>query len=287
MDVVVSHGVVICFAIYTLILFSFFNIKTNNNITFVSGLAGLSIAAYVFGLISLMAFPFILALISCSYLHTKFEGVTKKLILGVLAILSLAMAIHKVPGFNNDLLFYSDSFGESNLPYKLYANLDKAIAALALFVAFKNRLKFDISLSDIYLIGSSLVVFFLIAMALGVEIDVKFGQLTIAFIFFNLFVTCFAEEAFFRLIVQNGLSGIFKGRYSYFLTIGITALVFMLAHFHTGEGAEKRLFLIFLAGLIYAAVYAKRKSLGSSILAHFGINIIHFSFFTYPATFSY
>ena len=131
-----------------------------------------------------------------------------------------------------------------------------------------------------------LMAFFGICWLIGAKPDLKFGELTFAFFFFNLFVTCVAEEAFFRLVIQEKLAKYLPTRYPSHLAVFFTALIFMLAHFHTGVDAEKRLALIFLAGFLYGAIYLRSKSLGSAIVSHFAINIIHFSFFTYPATFS-
>lgn len=204
--------------------------------------------------------------------------------------LCLLFALHKIPGFHNSLIFHSARFGHSGLPFLLYANFDKALAALAILICFKDQLKWAISHTDTWQILISLGLFFGVAWYLGAKPDFKFGELTLAFIFFNLFVTCLAEEAFFRLMIQHKLAQYFSPRFSAKLaplfTVILTALLFMLVHFHTGGDAIKRLGLIFLAGLLYALVYQRSKSLGSAIGLHFSVNLIHFTFFTYPATFS-
>jgi len=38
-----------------------------------------------------------------------------------------------------------------------------------------------------------------------------------------------------------------------------------------------------VAGIVYGYAYEKTQRIEASILCHFGVNIIHFIFFTYPA----
>ncbi|WP_369820109.1 type II CAAX prenyl endopeptidase Rce1 family protein [Oleiphilus sp. HI0043] len=44
---------------------------------------------------------------------------------------------------------------------------------------------------------------------------------------------------------------------------------------------------MFAAGLLYAWSYQRSNSLLLAILLHFSINLIHFSFFVYPASFTH
>ncbi len=247
------------------------------------------VIAWILEPLSHTSIPFIILLFLSAYCAIDRERnniVFSRAAFFVLAILSLLFALHKIPGFHNELVFSSEHFGQSGLPFHLYANLDKALAALAILITFNQTIKWKISVSDAKFITLGLILFFGLCWLIGANTDPKFSKLTFAFIYFNLFVTCLAEEAFFRLIIQDKLAEYLPGKYSAYLAIFFTALIFMLAHFHTGIDAEKRLALIFLAGLLYGAVYLHSKSLGSAIYLHFSINLIHFSFFAYPATFS-
>lgn len=124
-------------------------------------------------------------------------------------------------------------------------------------------------------------------MALGVQPDPKWGAYVLCFAFFNLFVTCVKEELFFRCILQEGIQHLccrFIGhrQLSTLATLGLSALIFTAAHFHTGPGAPLRLLLIFLAGILYALVYQLTRSVSLAIVTHFIVNLLHFSLFTYP-----
>ena len=122
-----------------------------------------------------------------------------------------------------------------------------------------------------------MLVIFGIGLALGIQVDIKFGELTLAFIFFNLMVTCIAEEGFFRLIIQEYLWEKLPTKYAGGIATLLSATIFTLAHFHVGEGAAERMFLIFLAGLLYAGVYWRSRQYISAVLTHFMLNLIHLS----------
>lgn len=290
MEIVLSVEILLVFFLYTCVVLQFiFFAHRLTPLTSLIFVIALAFTAWICDLLSHLSAPFITLLFLSAYCaidrprkHLLFSSIS----IVVLALLSLLFAIHKIPGFNESILFSSDAFGASGLPFQLKANLDKALAALALLIAFSQQVKWQISLSDFRFIIISLLGFFSVCWLMGADTEPKFGELTFAFMFFNLFVTCLAEEAFFRLIIQTKLTQWFSGPSAPYLAVLITGVIFMLAHFHTGEGADKRLALILLAGLLYGMAYMRSKSLGSAIALHFSINIIHFSFFAYPATFS-
>ena len=287
MDVSISQGTVLSFSIYAILILSFITTKPSQKMKVSLSLLSLFLlSAASFKLIELYALPFIIVLFAAALVHIGSQGAAKKLGLLILSGLALVFSLHIIPGFNNELLFSSKYFGESGLPYKLYANLDKALAGFAILIAIGQNLTWRVSLKDTYLILCTTFTFFAICLLLGAKLDPKLGELTLAFIFFNLLVTCIAEEAFFRLVIQNEIHHLSKGFMKGWFAAFITAIIFMLAHFHTGVGAEKRLLLIFIAGLFYGGIYLKSKSFGSVVIAHFTINIIYFSFFAFPATFN-
>ena len=230
------------------------------------------------GLFSALAL--LLLSIPIKFQNNYFNHLSKLL----LVVLSLGLAMHKIPGFFNQLVFSSDAFGQSGLPFTLYANVDKALAGLALLNAFSAHIKWRIGLKELQLIALFLAGFYTLALILGAEFELKFMHLTWVFLLLNLFITCIAEESFFRLAIQRPINKGLKNALNGGLAVLITAAIFMLAHFHTGEGAEKRLVLIFCAGLLYGTVYLKRN-FGSAVMLHFSLNAIHFMLFTYPATF--
>ncbi|MFT7373633.1 MAG: membrane protease YdiL (CAAX protease family) [Oleiphilaceae bacterium] len=287
MDIIISQGTVVCFSIYAILNVVFIKTKPCQKIkTCFFLLLALVLSAVAFKLIALYALPFIVVLFTTAFVYASSQAATKKLTLILLSALALAFSLHVIPGFNNELLFSREQFGLSDLPFKLYANLDKALAGFAILIAVGQKLTWRISVNMLKLILCTTLLFFSLCLLLGAKLDPKIGELTFAFIFFNLLVTCIAEEAFFRLVIQNAAHNFSKGFMGGWLAVFVTAVIFMLAHFHTGVGSEKRLLLIFIAGLLYGGIYLKSKSFGSAVIAHFTINITYFSFFAFPATFN-
>src|SRR5437868_3760189 len=97
----------------------------------------------------------------------------------------------------------------------------------------------------------------------------------------NLLFVCMAEEAFFRGFIQKNLALMMKKiRYGDYLALLIASFLFGLAHY---AGGTKYAILATVAGMGYGWVYLTAKRIEGSILTHFGLNLTHFLFFTYPA----
>jgi membrane protease YdiL (CAAX protease family) len=91
------------------------------------------------------------------------------------------------------------------------------------------------------------------------------------------------EEAFFRGFIQRELYQWFGSNpLAASGSILITSAFFTLLHLIWVANLPF-LGLVFIASLIYGTIYQVTKSIESSILCHFGLNVIHFFFFTYPA----
>ena len=96
----------------------------------------------------------------------------------------------------------------------------------------------------------------------------------------NLLTTCVSEEAFFRGLVQTELRRALHGPTAATVAIGISALLFGLAHV---AGGWRYAMLAALAGTGYGLVYERTSRLEMSILTHVTVNTVHFLLFTYPA----
>ncbi|MNT79709.1 CAAX amino terminal protease self- immunity [compost metagenome] len=87
------------------------------------------------------------------------------------------------------------------------------------------------------------------------------------------------EEALFRGYIQGGLSRRLEHLpYGENLALLLASLVFGLAH--VGAGWQWVL-LASLAGIGYGLAY-RFGGLAAAIATHFGLNLLHFSLFTYP-----
>jgi len=294
MDVSISLATTISFSLYLLALFGLLVFKRGLSSRLGGGLfAALLLVSYANGILGTegLAISCVLAGVSgyISAPHTKQNKVLLGLSWAIVVLGSLALSLHILPGFHNEQVFPPTQLGNSSLSFQLYANIDKAIAAYVLLnacisgVTAPNIRYLKLELAPSFAIA--IILIFGTGMLLGVQFEPKIGELIIAFAFFNLVVTCLAEEVFFRCVIQDGLMKLSSNKAWQYAAATLSAIIFTLAHFHTGEGAEQRLLLIFLAGLFYAAVYLRSRSLYVAVAAHYCVNMVHIALFTYPATF--
>ncbi|MDB6126494.1 MAG: protease family (abortive protein) protein, partial [Verrucomicrobia bacterium] len=114
-----------------------------------------------------------------------------------------------------------------------------------------------------------------------VRFDPKFPAEAWLWMWANLFLTCLAEEAICRGLVQRQLQLAWQnfpgGRA---LALIVAATLFGLAH---SSGGPMYVALATVAGLGYGWVYQRTGRIEASILTHFSLNAVHFFFFTYPA----
>lgn len=99
----------------------------------------------------------------------------------------------------------------------------------------------------------------------------------------NLILTAIPEEAFYRGFLQKELCSYLKNkRGGQWMALGLTSLIFTLAHVYWSPSLDI-LGFVFLAGLLYGAVYLISKRIESAILCHFLLNFVHMSCFSYHA----
>jgi membrane protease YdiL (CAAX protease family) len=213
----------------------------------------------------------------------------------LLLVLSLALALHKVPGFSNPIVINAVQFTPDAKPFTQYLNFDKGSVGLVLVALLSPKLRRGDRAGR--LAGETVVGFALttavvlgIAAASGlVRLDPKLPAEALFFLTTNLFLTCVAEEAFFRSLVQDPLRGARPGKdvgagglwsVRIVLAIVVSGVLFGFAH---AAGGPSMILMATLAGLGYAAVYARTNRIEPPILVHFGLNATHFLAFTYPA----
>lgn len=218
----------------------------------------------------------------------------------VFGAVTLAAACHALPGFRNLLLADAVMLRPDALPFTLYANADKGLAGLLLLVfaarpmdlaaplgmaAARAGLPLWRAVSVHALVTGGIVLG--LAWLMGVvrfdplwRQDPPHWQLAWRFLLVNLLFTCAAEEAFFRGLVQGGLTRWLacKGRPAW-PAILVAALLFGLAH--AGGGMAYAL-LAAVAGLGYGLVRERTGRVGAAVAVHFALNAAHFLFFSYP-----
>ena len=208
--------------------------------------------------------------------------------MSVLAIiLSVLLAAHIIPGFNNWKILDNVSLSEISQPYSMYLNMDKTFVGLIIlglgFPLVKNLKEW------VFVLRSALPIFLMGLIVLAcisptfnyIRWDLKFPNLVFVWALNNLFFTCVSEEAFFIGFLQRNLSKRLRGyKYGNILSLISVSFLFGFAHF---AGVFKYVVLAAVAGIVYGYAYQKTQRIEASILCHFGVNIIHFIFFTYPA----
>ncbi|EDP8026127.1 CPBP family intramembrane metalloprotease, partial [Campylobacter jejuni] len=165
-------------------------------------------------------------------------------------------------------------------PFTLYFNFDKPIGVFILFLLLpmlftnKNYVKASL-LKWILLILSPLILLFIPWYFNVLKLEFSLPWWLPYFLFSNILLVVLVEEVYFRGYLQQRLSQILNPNSA----LLIASIAFGLIHYRSGV-----LMIVFasLAGIIYGLAYKYSKSLWISVLFHYGLNLIHLIFFTYP-----
>jgi len=219
------------------------------------------------------------------FLAVRQHGWKQVALYAVFIVLSLLLFLHRLPGFNNLLVFDKVHFTHDAAPFTMYLNLDKPFIGFILFTCFGSiwYSKRPNATTLIKAIALPLVV--IAAICLGTALllhfvswDPRLPANAWLWMLNNLLLVAVCEEAFFRGYLQGILGKqVFKGK-SPSIPLFITALLFGLAH---TTGGPALMLLAFIAGIGYGWAYNKGGIL-ASILTHFFFNVLHFFLFTYP-----
>jgi uncharacterized protein len=211
----------------------------------------------------------------------------RRFALGIFTLVAIGMAGHLLPGFHNLKVYDKALFSEDALPFSMYLNFDKVLVGLflCLFMIWPRQKEW-IGKKDLLptLSTWALLCLLILPVALLVQyvrFDPKLPPLWWLWSLNNLFFVCLAEEAFFRGFIQHGLVKLLpKQKLAPYLAILITAILFGFAHY---QGGAAYIGLATIAGIFYGYAYYRTGKLEASMLVHFGLNLTHFLFFSYPA----
>ncbi len=263
---------------------------------------GLIAMAIVFGLatdrLAPVSLTWILLLGLSLWLPDRMElkGWQRNLSWGGFLATAVGLSLHTLPGFNNLLIFKQIQFSPDSMPYSLYLNFDKPLVGLTICllylspttnsVGFIARQAPRFSAADFrttMAILATLVVL-MIPLALWlqyVRLDLKTPHQAWIWALNNLLFVCVAEESLFRGFIQKELAArLPRNDKGEGIAIGIAATIFGLAHY---SGGFIYMSLATASGIFYGYAFHKTNRLESPILVHFGLNLVHFTFFSYPA----
>lgn len=203
---------------------------------------------------------------------------------GLFIVLALALATHWLPGFYNGRVINPQRFTDNAVPFSMYLNLDKPLIGFWLLLVcpwivgrrsprlFLYATTLALILSAVLALGGALVLNV-------IDWAPKWPEQAWLWLLNNLLLVTLVEEALFRGYIQGGLSRCLGHLpYGENLALLLASLVFGLAH--VGAGWQWVL-LASLAGIGYGLAY-RFGGLAAAIATHFGLNLLHFSLFTYP-----
>lgn len=249
----------------------------------------LAFQAKIVGWLSLVP---VLILLLCHFILKKdLQKSTRFILFCIVTGISLALAFHFLPGFHNWQLASQLCLSPGAYPYNLWLNFDKPfiglfVLAFALpLIDSRARLWQVLKVAIPFSIIGILIMLWISMHFKLVQWDPKIPMITVIWLIDNLIFVAVPEEAFFRGFIQRELYQWFgRSHGSAIGSIFITSLFFTLLHLFWVADLGF-LSLVFIASLIYGAIYQATESIEASILCHFGLNAVHFFFFTYPALF--
>jgi uncharacterized protein len=168
----------------------------------------------------------------------------------------------------------------------MYLNFDKTTVGLVTYIFFVKHIDVKgLRKSDVLLVLGVLGILLavMLPLALGahyVKFDPKFPARGWLWILNNLFFVCVAEECLFRGFVQGGLERFQLRSPFQHLPLLTSSVFFGLYHY---EGGLTYIVFATIAGAFYGFAYTRTKRIEAAIVVHFGLNLTHFLFFSYPS----
>ena len=220
------------------------------------------------------------------YFNGKFKKPINYLFLALILLLTVGFSLHIVPGFNNAQPIIKTAVSPSSVPFSMYLNFDKVMAAIILLVNgnfYHAPLKIDLkSLKVSGLILLLMAGFFITLGELSgyIKFDFKVPSILGIWLINNLCFVSFSQEVIFRGFLQQQLRSGLSDTNFWYLAVIMASIAFGLDH--SSGGAVYVLFAT-VAGLFYGVCFEKTGNIIYAIMVHFGFNLIHLIFFAYPA----
>lgn len=279
-----SHIALPCLVPYGALLASIVSLILTRNVSLQRLLAFLAMGvAFYYKRLDLQGLGLLVILGGASFGFSKMQAKTlvhKVMFLGI-SLMTVLIYTHKMSGFHNCLVINGMRLSADALPYYMYFNFDKALAAVMIMVGLEVQEKqgspwmtSQIFKNFVVCIGSVLLVAYLVKY---VKWCPKVPSILWLWAVNNLLVVCFAENLFFRGFVQNILREYLPSKW---IAIGLAAALYGLSAYAAGP---YYMLLVFIVGLFYGHAYATTGRLLTPMVFQFALNLTHLLLFTYPA----
>ncbi|WP_110947149.1 CPBP family intramembrane glutamic endopeptidase [Pseudomonas bohemica] len=198
--------------------------------------------------------------------------------------LAAGLASHWLPGFISARVIAAVRFTPEAAPFSMYMNLDKPL--IGFWVALACPWVFTTITLRRALVTTALTLPITIVMCLTAAVSMrligwipKWPEQGGIWALNNLLLVTLTEELIFRGYLQGGLSRLLKRVPCHqTLALLVSSLLFGLAHIGAGW---QWMVLAGMAGVGYGIAY-RFSGLPGAVITHFGLNLAHFSLFTYP-----
>jgi len=199
-------------------------------------------------------------------------------------VLAVGLSLHLLPGFHNVQAIAGARYTADAMPFNMYLNLDKPLVAFWILLALAPRMAAADAATTLrtalVACAAAAAVCLGVALAAGlVGWAPKWPAQGWLWLANNALLVTLAEEALFRGYIQQQLTTCWQHRRGgTALAIAVAASLFGLAHI---AGGMQWVVLAGLAGVAYGVAY-RYGGLAAAVLAHLGLNTLHFAGFTYP-----
>ena len=199
-------------------------------------------------------------------------------------LVALALGFHAAPGFHNPLAIPPTRITPDAIEFSMYLNLDKPLVGFWLLLAWggvqRERAPVDWFKAALPACLAASALCLGLTYALGqIAWAPKWPAWGLLWALNNLLLVTLAEEALFRGYLQEGLMRRWRERrWGDAAAIAVAAVAFGLVHL---AGGWAWALLATVAGARYGLAYS-RGGLQAAMLTHFGLNLLHFTAFTYP-----
>lgn len=199
--------------------------------------------------------------------------------------LAVLLFLHWLPGFHNALVIPRAALTPDAVPFGMYLNLDKPLVAFWVVLAAAPAMAGTRACATLAaaLAACAVATALCLGLAWGgmglVGWTPKWPESGWLWLINNALLVTLAEEALFRGYVQQRLAQYWSSRaWGGAAALLIAALLFGLAHY---AGGWQWMLLAGIAGVAYGLAY-RQGGLTAAVLAHLGLNVVHYGLFTYP-----